>query len=96
MWSRVLYQSICTLLLTALLGGILGATLVRFVPGFDADECELDTRLGEDSVQFLHGDFGVFPSFTCPIANLFAVTFTGRSADVSCLRLVMPQKDLAS
>jgi len=53
MWTRVLVRRICTLLLTALLGGILGATLVRFAPGFGVDERELDTRLREDSVQAL-------------------------------------------
>ena len=95
MWSRVLYRRNCTLV-SYRSRGILGATLVRFVPGFDVDECELDMRLCEDSVQFLHGGFGVCPSFACPIANRFAGTFTGRSADVNRLRLVMPQEDLAS
>ena len=53
MWTRVLIRRICTLLVTALLGGILGASLVRFAPGFGVDERELDTRLREDSVQAL-------------------------------------------
>src|SRR5437762_10992897 len=53
MWTRVLIRRICTLLVTALLGGILGATLVRFAPGFGVEERELDTRLREDSVQAL-------------------------------------------
>jgi peptide/nickel transport system permease protein len=52
-WTGVLFRRIGTLLLTALLGGILGATLVRFAPGFGVDERELDTRLHQDSIQAL-------------------------------------------
>ena len=37
------------ILLTALLGGLLGATLVRLGPGFDTDERELDNRLSAES-----------------------------------------------
>jgi peptide/nickel transport system permease protein len=37
------------ILLTALLGGLLGATLVRLSPGFGVDERELDTRLSAQS-----------------------------------------------
>lgn len=41
------------LLLTALLGGLLGATLVRFAPGFEADVRELDPRLSSQSIEQL-------------------------------------------
>jgi peptide/nickel transport system permease protein len=34
-----------------LLSGLLGATLVRFAPGFGIDEQELDSRLSHDSIQ---------------------------------------------
>jgi len=34
----------------ALLGGLLGATLVRFAPGYGVDERELDPRLSEASI----------------------------------------------
>ena len=34
-------------------GGLLGATLVRLAPGFDADEAEMDTRLSSESVRAL-------------------------------------------
>jgi len=37
------------ILLTVLLGGLLGATLVRLGPGFGVDERELDSRLSADS-----------------------------------------------
>jgi peptide/nickel transport system permease protein len=42
-----------TLLATALLGGLLSATLVRLAPGFDADERELDPHLNAQSMQAL-------------------------------------------
>ena len=38
------------LLSTALLGGLLGATFVRFAPGFDVDVRELDPRLSSQSL----------------------------------------------
>ncbi len=41
------------ILIVVLLGGFLGATLVRFAPGFGVDEEELDTRLNNQSVQSL-------------------------------------------
>ena len=37
------------MILTVLLGGLLGATLVRLGPGFGVDERELDNRLSADS-----------------------------------------------
>jgi len=39
--------------MVVLLGGFLGATLVRFAPGFGVDEEELDTRLSSRSVEAL-------------------------------------------
>jgi peptide/nickel transport system permease protein len=39
--------------LTVVLGGLMGATLVRFAPGFGVDEAELDSRLSPQSVQAL-------------------------------------------
>lgn len=38
---------------TALIGGFLSATLVRFAPGFDTDEAQLDPHLNSSSVQAL-------------------------------------------
>jgi len=40
-----------SLLITALMGGLASATLVRMAPGFDEDERELDPRLSEASRQ---------------------------------------------
>lgn len=42
-----------TILATALLGGLLAATLVRFAPGFDTDESQLDPHLNSASIQAL-------------------------------------------
>lgn len=44
------------ILLTALLGGLLGATLVRLGPGFGVDERELDNRLSQQSRQAIHAE----------------------------------------
>lgn len=46
-------QVAARLLLTLLLGGLLGATLLRTAPGFGIDEEELDTRLNAKSIQAL-------------------------------------------
>lgn len=42
-----------TILATALLGGLLAATLVRLAPGFDTDESQLDPHLNSASIQAL-------------------------------------------
>ena len=36
---------------TLLLGGLLAATLIRFAPGFDTDEQQLDSRLSSESIE---------------------------------------------
>jgi peptide/nickel transport system permease protein len=41
------------ILITVLIGGFLGATLVRLAPGFGVDEEELDARLNTQSIQAL-------------------------------------------
>jgi peptide/nickel transport system permease protein len=42
-----------TIVATVLLGGLLSATLVRFAPGFDTDEAQLDPHLNSESLQAL-------------------------------------------
>lgn len=42
-----------TILATGLVGGLLAATLVRFAPGFDTDEAQLDPHLNSASIQAL-------------------------------------------
>jgi len=44
------------ILLTVLLGGLLGATLVRLGPGFGVDERELDNRLNAESQQAVRSE----------------------------------------
>lgn len=44
------------ILLTALLGGLLGATLVRLGPGFGVDERELNNRLNAESQQAIRAE----------------------------------------
>jgi len=39
---------------TALLGGLLSATMVRLAPGFDTDEEQIDSHLNSESLQALH------------------------------------------
>lgn len=50
---RKLGRHAARILLVLLLGGFLGATLVRLAPGFGADESELDSRLSAESVAAL-------------------------------------------
>jgi peptide/nickel transport system permease protein len=53
MWIRALPKHFLRLALTILLGGLLGATLVRLAPGFGVDERELDARLNTQSIELL-------------------------------------------
>ena len=53
MWIRWLARHASAFVLTTLVAGLLGATLVRFGPGFEADDQRLDPRLNESSIQAL-------------------------------------------
>ncbi len=53
MLGRRLARHGLTILGVVLLGGLVSATLVRFAPGFDADEAQLDPRLNSASIQSL-------------------------------------------
>ena len=46
------------ILITALVGGLLGATLVRLGPGFAVDEREFDPRLNAQSIQAIRAERG--------------------------------------
>ena len=52
----ILIRQMRRILLTVLLGGLLGATLVRLGPGFGVDERELDSRLSAESQQAIRAD----------------------------------------
>ncbi len=53
MLGRRIVRHGITLLATALLGGVLSAVLVRFAPGFDTDQQQLDPHLNSESIQAL-------------------------------------------
>jgi peptide/nickel transport system permease protein len=50
---RKLARHASVLIATVLLGGLLSAILVRFAPGFDVDEAQLDPRLNSESIHAL-------------------------------------------
>src|SRR5438045_4418655 len=52
MLKRRLLQPLITVVLTALLGGLLGATLVRMAPGTGTSEAELNFQLSAESKEF--------------------------------------------
>jgi peptide/nickel transport system permease protein len=52
----IVLRQVRRILLTALIGGLLGATLVRLGPGFGVDERELDNRLSEESRQAIRAE----------------------------------------
>jgi peptide/nickel transport system permease protein len=53
MLGRKIARHGLTLAAMVLLGGLLSATLVRFAPGFGADEQQLDPRLNSESIRVL-------------------------------------------
>ncbi len=52
LWRKLGWHA-SVLIATILLGGLLSAVLVRFAPGFDVDEAQLDPRLNADSIHAL-------------------------------------------
>jgi peptide/nickel transport system permease protein len=71
---RRLSKHLIKLIAMALLGGLLGATLVRFAPGFDVDVRELDSRLSSLSLEELrqqrHADDNIAQFYARYINNL--------------------------
>ncbi len=53
MLGRKIARHGLAIVVTALLGGLLSATLVRLAPGFDTDEAQLDPHLNSESLQAL-------------------------------------------
>jgi peptide/nickel transport system permease protein len=51
--ARSAFRHLARLLLTLLIGGLVGATLVRMAPAFGIDQQEFDVRLSRDSVEAL-------------------------------------------
>jgi len=50
---KLLARHLLRISVTLLLGGLLAATLIRFAPGFDTDERQMDSRLSSESVEAL-------------------------------------------
>ncbi len=50
---RAILQHVVRIGLTLLVGGLFAATLVRYAPGFDTDEQQMDSRLSSESVRAL-------------------------------------------
>jgi len=53
MWIGRIARHLAAFAVTTLIAGLLGATLVRFGPGFESDEQQLDPRLDAQSIQAL-------------------------------------------
>src|SRR5690242_8627029 len=51
---KAVRRQLITIVLTALIGGLLGATLVRFAPGFGVQESDLNAQLSAETRQALH------------------------------------------
>jgi len=51
---KAIGRQLITILLTAFIGGLLGATLVRFAPGFGVQESDLNAQLSAETRQALH------------------------------------------
>jgi len=58
MWIRRIAWHLAAFILTILIAGLLGATLVRFGPAFETDEQQLDPRLNAQSMQALRESHG--------------------------------------
>jgi peptide/nickel transport system permease protein len=54
MTLRAIARQLVTIVLTAFLGGLLGAALVRIAPGFGTQEADLNLQLSAESRQALH------------------------------------------
>ena len=50
---KLLARHLLRIAVTLVLGGLLAATLIRFAPGFDTDEQQMDSRLSAESIQAL-------------------------------------------
>jgi len=53
---RILGRHLLIILITALVGGLLGATLVRLAPGFGIQESDLNAQLSAETRKALHTD----------------------------------------
>jgi hypothetical protein len=61
---------------TALLGGLLSATMVRLAPGFDTDEAQIDSHLNSESLRALRESRSQQQHF-CVLSPVFEAGFPG-------------------
>ncbi len=54
--AQIIWTQARRIVLTVLLGGLIGATMVRLAPGFDTDERDLVTGLSRESHEAAHAD----------------------------------------
>ena len=66
-----------------LLGGFLGATLVRLAPGFGVDEEELDSRLNKESIQALRRAHSTDENVAEVLRSLFEPALPWRSGNLA-------------
>jgi peptide/nickel transport system permease protein len=52
MW-RTIFRQVVGIAVTLFIGGLFAATLVRYAPGFESDEQQMDSRLSKESIQTL-------------------------------------------
>src|SRR5437879_5696151 len=50
---RTIVRQVVRIALTLFIGGLFAATLVRYAPGFESDEQQMDSRLSNESIQSL-------------------------------------------
>jgi peptide/nickel transport system permease protein len=65
------------MLVILLVGGLLGATLIRFAPGFTADERALDARLSSESLQAIQQESSGEQNVLSFYANYLKSVITG-------------------
>src|SRR5581483_8317717 len=53
---RIIGRHLLIIVITALVGGLLGATLVRIAPGFGIQESDLNTQLSAETRKALHNE----------------------------------------
>ena len=72
---KVLLRHTARLLLILMIGGFLAATLVRYAPGFDVDEQQMDSRLSNESVQAMRtakaGEHNILRFYTDFVRSAF-------------------------
>jgi len=70
-------RRVAVLFLLSLLGGLLGATLVRFAPGYGVDERELDPRMSQQSIESIRASSRANSNLLAYYGQFFRGVFHG-------------------